>query len=140
MMNTLYKSLTIAILVISTFISGINVDLVGAQNTAAGPAASQRLADIVSSQYLEFGRLATEDGLSNNNVRDITQDNRGFRWFAAADGLNRYDGAEFKIYRHAPGDPSSMSHDTVWSIYEDRDGVFWIGTGDGRSRRGILYV
>ena len=62
MMNTLNKTLTIAILVISTFISGINVDLVGPQNTAAGPAASRRL--IVSSPYLNFGRVTAEDGLS----------------------------------------------------------------------------
>ena len=63
MMNTLYKSLTIAILIISTFISGINVDLACTQNKAGGSAASQRLADMVSGPYLKFSRLTTEDGL-----------------------------------------------------------------------------
>jgi hypothetical protein len=62
MINTLNKSLIIAILVISTFFSGINVDSAGAQNTSTDPAASRRL--IVSSPYLKFGRVTAEDGLS----------------------------------------------------------------------------
>ena len=62
MINTLNKSLNFAILVISNFISGIYVDLAGAQNTSSDPAASRRL--IVSGPYLKFGRLTTKDGLS----------------------------------------------------------------------------
>ena len=62
MMNTLHKSLIIATLIISTFISGVNVDLFGPQNTAADQEASRRF--IVSSPYLNFGRVAAEDGLS----------------------------------------------------------------------------
>ena len=57
MMNILNKYLTITNLVISTLISGIYVDLAGAQNTSTDPAASRCLADIFSSPYLKFGRL-----------------------------------------------------------------------------------
>ena len=56
--------LAVAILPVFIFISGFNVDLVGAQDTAAGPAASQRPADLLQSRYLRFDRLTADDGLS----------------------------------------------------------------------------
>jgi hypothetical protein len=83
MMNTLHKSLAIAFLAVSIFISGLTVDLVGAQNAAAGTAASRRPADLVLSQHLKFGRLTAEDGLSNVQVRGITKDKHGFLWCGA---------------------------------------------------------
>ena len=63
-MDTLNKYLTIALPAIFIFILGLSVDFVGAQNTSADPAASRRLADIVSNLYLNFGPVTTEDGLS----------------------------------------------------------------------------
>ena len=53
-------------------------------------------------QSIHFNHLTTEDGLSNNNVYDIIQDKLGFIWFATDDGLNRFDGYDFKIYRNDP--------------------------------------
>jgi len=82
MMNTLHKSLIIATLIISTFISGINVDLVVAQNISADPAASWRPADMVSNPYLRFVHLTEEGGLSSNAVWGVAQNDRGFMWFA----------------------------------------------------------
>jgi len=102
MINTLPKSLTIAFLAVSIFISGLNVDLVGAQNTAAGTAASRIPEDPLQSRYLRFGRLTTEDGLSGNQAYHVAQDSYGFMWFATANGLSRYDGASVKVYRHDP--------------------------------------
>jgi len=91
MMNTLNKTLTIAILVISTFISGINVDLVGPQNTAAGPAASRRL--IVSSPYLNFGRVTAEDGLSKPIIVGELFMKTGTGYFGSArESVNRDEG------------------------------------------------
>ena len=56
-------------------------------------------------------------------------------WFGTQDGLNRFDGYDFKIYRHQPGDPNSLCHNFVWCMYEDKDGMIWIGTfGGGLSR------
>ena len=60
---------------------------------------------IPSSQYLRFARLTTKDGLSSDQTYHVAQDRYGFMWFATADGLNRYDGTDLKIYRHDPEDP-----------------------------------
>jgi len=60
MMNTLHKSLTIVFLAASIFVSGLSVDFVGAQNTAVGPAASRRSADLLLSRYLRFGWLTMQ--------------------------------------------------------------------------------
>jgi hypothetical protein len=125
MMNTLPKSLTIAILAVSIFISGLTVDFVGAQNTAAGTAASRRPADLLQSRYLRFGRITAEDGLSNEQIRGVAQDNYGFMWFATLDGLNRYDREKdaFIRYQQDPDDPRSLSHNIVRAVYEDRAGT-----------------
>ncbi|MEM8930236.1 MAG: two-component regulator propeller domain-containing protein [Acidobacteriota bacterium] len=72
--------------------------------------------------------LTVRDGLSQVTIRDLHQDRRGFLWIATGDGLNRYDGDEFKIYRHRQGDLTSMPGNEVMVIFEDRDGVLWFGT------------
>ena len=82
MMNTLYKSLIIAIPIITTIISGINVDLFVAQNTFEDPAASWRPADMDSNPYLRSGHLTEEAGLSSNAVWGVAHNDRGFMWFA----------------------------------------------------------
>ena len=84
-------------------------------------------------QYLQqkFGRLTIEDGLSNFRVYDVLQDTRGFLWIATLDGLNRYDGYEFKIYRHDGHDSTSLSDNTATALCEDRTGNLWIGSRDG---------
>jgi hypothetical protein len=89
MMSTLHKSLTIAFLAVSISISGINVDFVGAQNTAVIKATSRRSADPLLSRYLRFDRLTTEDGLSSDQAYHVAQDGYGFMWFATANGLSR---------------------------------------------------
>ena len=70
MMNILHKSLTIAFLAVSIFISGLNVDFVSAQNKAAGTAASRRPENLLLSRHLRFGRLTSEDGLSNEQIAE----------------------------------------------------------------------
>ena len=62
---------------------------------------------------LTFAHLTTADGLSKNNVVDILQDRRGFMWFATGDGLNRYDGNSFVVYKNDPNDPGSLSHNFI---------------------------
>ena len=121
--KALHKSLSIAILSISIFILGLSVDFAGAQNMAAGPAASRPLADPLLSRYLRFGRLTSEDGLSNDQAYHVAQDSYGFMWFATADGLNRYDGSSIKVYRHDPDDPNSLSHNIARALFVDQSGV-----------------
>jgi ligand-binding sensor domain-containing protein len=53
---------------------------------------------------LKFTHLTTDDGLSQNNIFAIVQDRQGFMWFATRDGLNRYDGNTFVVYKHNPDD------------------------------------
>ncbi len=89
------------------------------------------LTTTVFSQSIRFNHLTTENGLSNNNVFDILQDKSGFLWFATDDGLNRFDGYDFKIFRHEPENPNSLSDNSVWFLREDKKGKIWIGTKNG---------
>ena len=75
-----------------------------------------------------FERLTTASGLSQSSVYKIIQDKKGFLWFATADGLNRYDGHNFKIYRNDPSDPTTLSGSDIFTIVEDDEGNMWVGT------------
>jgi signal transduction histidine kinase/ligand-binding sensor domain-containing protein/CheY-like chemotaxis protein len=85
-------------------------------------------ASIPLSKYLDFGHLTTKDGLSNGNVSGIARDSRGFMWFSTFSGLNRYDGAEFKVYHHDPDDPSSLSSSKLRNLLVDKSGVLWVAS------------
>ena len=82
-----------------------------------------------------FERLSLEDGLSQNVVNSILQDHEGFLWFATQDGLNRYDGYTFKVFRHDPQDPSSLSDNWAQVLFQDSQGRLWIGTHGGGLNR-----
>ena len=77
--------------------------------------------------------LGIEQGLSNNVVTSIYQDHDGFMWFGTYDGLNRYDGYGFKVYRNIIGDSSSLCHSHINSITGDASNYLWIGTSKGIS-------
>ena len=83
------------------------------------------------SPSLFFERVTSKDGLSNDQVNCILQDKRGFIWIGTNDGLNRFDGHNFLIFRNHPGDTTSISGNTINDIIEDNDGILWIATGDG---------
>lgn len=80
---------------------------------------------------LYFERLTTENGLSHNKINCFLQDKRGFIWIGTEDGLNRYDGRTFTIFRNEPGNASSLSGNIVTDLIEDRDQRLWIATADG---------
>lgn len=80
---------------------------------------------------LYFEHLDIRDGLSQNTVSDIIQDSRGFIWFATKDGLNRYDGSHFRIFKHNPRDSSGLGNNTVRSIVETDDHNILVGTNYG---------
>ncbi|MGO9940557.1 MAG: two-component regulator propeller domain-containing protein [Terracidiphilus sp.] len=80
---------------------------------------------------LRFSHLTTNDGLSQSNVKAILQDRRGFMWFATQDGLDRYDGNTFVVYKHNPKDPNSISANLVTDLIEDDQGDLWIATYTG---------
>jgi signal transduction histidine kinase/ligand-binding sensor domain-containing protein/CheY-like chemotaxis protein len=85
------------------------------------------------SQYneLHFSRLTTEDGLSSSWIRCIYQDKHGFIWFGSVDGLNRYDGKEFVIYRPDEKDRYSLISEAINYISEKEEGELWICTEQG---------
>ncbi|UCH96254.1 MAG: hypothetical protein JSV88_05195, partial [Candidatus Aminicenantes bacterium] len=80
---------------------------------------------------IRFERLSLEHGLSSVSVYCILQDSQGFMWFGTEDGLNKYDGYNFTVYRHNPDNSASLGNDYVTSIFEDSDGSLWIGTRGG---------
>jgi two-component system sensor histidine kinase ChiS len=80
---------------------------------------------------VKFGSLSVEDGLSQGSVLCILQDSKGFMWFGTEDGLNRYDGYVFKIYRPEPGNPTTISNNIILALYEDSKERLWIGTNAG---------
>ncbi|MFZ1728487.1 MAG: SpoIIE family protein phosphatase [Bacteroidota bacterium] len=82
-------------------------------------------------QAMRLGRLGISNGLSQGMVFCMFQDSRGFMWFGTKEGLNRYDGHHFRVYRNIPGDTTSLADNYVYAITEDRRGRLWIGTGTG---------
>src|SRR6185312_9893776 len=80
---------------------------------------------------LYFEKLTTQNGLSHNHVNCILQDHRGFIWLGTDDGLNRYDGNNFEIFRHEPNNAATISGNMITDMVEDKQGVLWIATADG---------
>lgn len=80
---------------------------------------------------LNFTHLTNIDGLSQSTVVAIVKDKMGFMWFGTQDGLNRYDGYNFKVYRHKPNDTTSLRRSHITSVYEDMEGNLWVGTLNG---------
>lgn len=86
---------------------------------------------IAQAPSLYFNRITTHNGLSHNKVNCVLQDQRGFIWMGTDDGLNRYDGRRFVVFRHEPGNKTSISGNIITDIVEDEKGVLWIATSDG---------
>ncbi len=119
----------------------------------SSPPPSRKTAENISGQVLEasemtrelerrlplerdlmFQVVGSEQGLSGSTVTDILQDRQGFLWVATDDGAARYDGKEFRVYRHVSGDAQSISHNDIRALYEDSAGNMWIGTSGGLNR------
>lgn len=75
-----------------------------------------------------FRTLDIRNGLSQNTVYQILQDKNGFMWFGTKDGLNRYDGMTFRVYKK---ENSGLGKNFITALYEDREGNIWIGTDGG---------
>ncbi len=86
---------------------------------------------VAQAPSLYFNRVTIQNGLSHNKVNCILQDQRGFIWMGTDDGLNRYDGRRFVVFRHEPGNKASISGNIITDIVEDEKGVLWISTSDG---------
>ncbi len=78
-----------------------------------------------------FKNYQVANGLSSNTITSILQDQKGFMWFGTRNGLNRFDGNSFKIFRNDPKDSFSMGSNSVLSLCEDESEKLWIGTYKG---------
>ncbi|HUW07402.1 MAG TPA: two-component regulator propeller domain-containing protein [Williamwhitmania sp.] len=82
---------------------------------------------------LQAELFTIDNGLSQSSVQCLFIDSKGFLWVGTQDGLNRYDGYSFKIYRNQPTDDRSIASNFIYSIREDTFGTLWIGTQAGLS-------
>ncbi|HTJ50598.1 MAG TPA: two-component regulator propeller domain-containing protein [Cyclobacteriaceae bacterium] len=87
------------------------------------PAFSQQI-----TKDAKFRRLVENIQLSNLNITTITQDSKGFLWVGTLDGLNRFDGYDFKTYRNVENDTASLFKNRVETIFEDSNGTLWVST------------
>lgn len=83
---------------------------------------------------INFKRITIEDGLSQTTVEYIYQDSDGYMWFGTDNGLNKYDGTNFEVYKYKGEDENSISGDIIVSIIEDSNGYLWIGTTTGLNK------
>lgn len=86
---------------------------------------------VTSGRPYYFRHYTSDDGLSNNTVMSTIQDRRGFMWFATKEGLTRFDGYHFRVFRHNPSSPNSLLNNYVLVLFEDHDDWIWVGTSKG---------
>jgi ligand-binding sensor domain-containing protein/two-component sensor histidine kinase len=78
--------------------------------------------------FQQFEKITTENGLSDNSVYEVIQNNKGFLWFLTGNGLNRYDGYNFKIYSYDPADSNSLAGGQFYSLVQDKNGLLWFNS------------
>jgi ligand-binding sensor domain-containing protein/signal transduction histidine kinase len=85
-------------------------------------------------QQLYFNTYSIAEGLSQSVVNCIYQDSKGYIWLGTQNGLDRFDGRNFKLFRFNPEDSTSISNNWIYAISEDLQGNLWIGTKGGLHR------
>src|SRR5512141_1248057 len=80
---------------------------------------------------VRFRGYSTTEGLSQASAMAMAQSKTGFLWIGTQDGLNRFDGYGFKVYKHDRADPWSLADNAILAIAADPDGSMWIGTQAG---------
>lgn len=85
----------------------------------------------VKGQSFRFSHITLKDGLSQSQAYSIFHDSYGYLWIGTQDGLNRFDGSDFKVFKNDPFDSTTLTHNWVWSVQEDNNGDLWLGTYQG---------
>jgi len=83
------------------------------------------------SPLINFDHISIDDGLSQSTVLAIIQDSEGLMWFGTHDGLNRFDGYNFVIFKNNANDNKSISNNIIYSLFESKNKTLWIGTNGG---------
>ena len=98
-----------------------------------GTAAAARAASIAEHLpvRLKLNHLTVQQQLPHDVVNAIAQDRVGFMWFGTEEGLARFDGVRFEVFKPLLGDPTSLSDEAVTSLLLDSAGTLWIGTWGG---------
>ena len=91
------------------------------------------LESYASNKNITFNNLNIEQGISQSTAEIIFQDSKGYIWIGTNDGLNRYNGYEYKIYNYEEG-KNSISNNGITDITEDENGYIWVGTVQGMNR------
>ncbi len=92
---------------------------------------------VVNGQYeeiqkqLKFRHITIDNGLSSNRILKISQDKRGYIWAATLNGLNKYNGIDFKVYYHQNHVSNSLPSSIVYTVFCDSYGKVWVGTRNG---------
>jgi ligand-binding sensor domain-containing protein len=95
---------------------------------------------IISSAYAQSPiknkilNYSLKNGLSFGIVNSITQDDKGFMWFATNDGLNRFDGTSFKVFKSRQGDSTTLASNYVQKVLSDVHGNIWVSSRNGLSK------
>ncbi len=79
----------------------------------------------------EFTYLTIENGLSQSTIFKIIQDTKGYLWVTTQDGLDRYDGYTFKVFRHSIIDTQSISDNSLTQLIQDKNGDIWVSSIHG---------
>ncbi len=87
--------------------------------------------NLFSQNKFQLRKISTSDGLSQSSVIAIHQDKFGQMWFGTRDGLNRFDGSKFTVFRNNASDKNSISNNDILSIEEENSGKIWVGTYNG---------
>ncbi|MGL4774028.1 MAG: ligand-binding sensor domain-containing protein, partial [Clostridium sp.] len=88
----------------------------------------------LASTSVNFKNITIEDGLSQGTAETLLQDKDGYIWIGTNDGLNKYNGYDFTVFRNDKENPNSLSNNYIIDIKEDIDGSLWVGTLDGVSK------
>jgi ligand-binding sensor domain-containing protein len=114
-----------------TWLASLVPIAIGIVAITSWPAFSQQI-----TKDAKFRRLSENIQLSNLNITTIAQDFKGFLWVGTLDGLNRFDGYEFKTYRNNENDTTSLVKNRVETIFEDSEGTLWVF--DNKFRAAVL--
>ncbi|MBX7379325.1 ligand-binding sensor domain-containing protein [Clostridium chauvoei] len=83
---------------------------------------------------INFKSITIEDGLSQTSIEYLFQDSKGYMWIGTVDGLNRYNGHEFEVFKYKEDSENSLIGNYIAAINEDTDGNIWVGTSKGLNK------